>query len=63
MINQKDLNHINNLGLTASASAPEILVQNFINFLQKNYKINVHESDYIPENISFKIPPQLKEIV
>ena len=63
MINQKDLNHINNLGLTASASAPEILVQNFINFLQKNYKINVHESDYIPENISFKIPPQLKKMI
>ena len=32
----KLLSNIKNIGLTASASAPEILVQNFINILKKN---------------------------
>jgi len=55
-----ELNNLSNVGLTASASAPEILVQNFIYFLQKNFKVLVHEPEYIQENVSFKIPQQLK---
>ena len=49
-----ELNNLSNVGLTASASAPEILVQNFIHFLQKNFKVLVHEPEYIQENVSFK---------
>ena len=56
----KKLKKIKNIGLTASASAPEILVKNFIKLLMKNYSIKVHEQKYIPENIIFKIPQQLK---
>jgi len=56
----KILDNKQNIGLTASASAPEILVQNFIKLLKKNYTVQVHEQEYIHENINFKIPQQLK---
>ena len=56
----KILDNKKNIGLTASASAPEILVQNFIQLLKKHYTVNVHEQEYISENINFKIPQQLK---
>ena len=61
--NLSKFNNVNNIGLTASASAPEILVQNFIQIIQKKYKINLHESDFTPENVNFKIPQQLKTVI
>jgi 4-hydroxy-3-methylbut-2-enyl diphosphate reductase len=54
------LKNIKNIGITASASAPEILVQNFIELLKKKYSVIVIEPEYISENVSFKIPQQLK---
>ena len=54
------LKNANNVGLTASASAPEILVQNFIQILKNNYAIIVNELNYNYEDVSFKIPQQLK---
>ena len=56
------IENIQSLGITASASAPEVLVQNLITFLKENYTINMHESEYISEDINFKIPQQLKAI-
>ena len=49
-----------NIGITASASAPEVLLQNFIKLLKENYTVNVNEAEYIPENVIFKIPQNLK---
>lgn len=57
------LDNISNLGLTASASAPEILVQNFIKLLKKKYLVVIYEAEYIQENIIFKIPQHLKVVV
>ena len=57
---EKMLINIKNIGLTASASAPEILVQNFIELLKRKYDVEVFEPDYIPENVIFKIPQQIK---
>tara|TARA_Y100000590_G_scaffold307994_1_gene347742 strand:- start:1010 stop:1969 length:960 start_codon:yes stop_codon:yes gene_type:complete len=56
------LNEVANIGITASASAPEILVQNFISDLEKNYQVILHESDYIKENVNFNIPNKLKNL-
>ena len=56
------MKNVSNLGLTASASAPEILVQNFIELLKKKFTVIVNEPDYIPENVIFKIPQQIKSI-
>ena len=51
-----------NLGITASASAPEVLVQNFIKLLKKNYTVNVNEAGYKAEDVVFKIPQNIKAI-
>ena len=56
------IENIQSLGITASASAPEVLVQNFITYLQENYTINLLEPEYIKEDINFKIPQQLKVV-
>lgn len=48
-----------NIGLTAGASAPEILVQSIINKLMGFGAINVINSSGIEENITFKIPKEL----
>ena len=58
----KYLKKIKNVGLTASASAPEILVQNFIKYLNKNFNVTLHDADYIKENVTFKIPKKLKVV-
>ena len=59
---KSSLKNIKSLGITASASAPEILVQNFINYLKNNYIISINEPKYDNENVNFKIPQQLKRL-
>ena len=54
------LKDIKSVGITASASAPEVLVQNFIKILKSKYKLKIFESKYNKENINFNIPNQLK---
>ena len=58
-----NLNNILNIGITASASAPEVLVQKFIQFIGKNYKIKIYEEKSKKENVFFKIPQQLKSVI
>ena len=53
---------IKNLGITAGASSPEILVKNFIENLKNDFKIKLFEDDYKKENIIFKIPQNLKSL-
>ena len=52
---EKIMKNVKNLGLTASASAPEVLVQNFIKLLKKKFTVIVNEPPYITENVIFKI--------
>jgi 4-hydroxy-3-methylbut-2-enyl diphosphate reductase len=47
------------IGLSSGASAPEILVQNFINELKKSLKITIEEIELIKEDIVFKVPAKL----
>lgn len=47
------------LGLTAGASAPEILVQGVLEALRARFDVAVEEAEARPENISFKLPRQL----
>ena len=49
-----------NIGITASASSPEILVKKLIDKLNKNFTIKVNEADYQKENVYFKVPQKLK---
>ena len=63
-VNEVETSVFNNavsIGITASASAPEILVKNIINKLSKKFDLNIIESSFEKEDIHFKIPQKLKE--
>ena len=47
------------IGISSGASAPEILVDNFINNLKKRFTVNIDEVEAIKENVVFKIPKKL----
>ena len=49
----------NTIGMSSGASAPEILVENFINKLKNRFTINIDEVEMIKENVVFKIPKKL----
>ena len=50
------LNNNKNIGITAGASAPEILVQQLITEIKKVSNINLSEINGIEENVIFKLP-------
>ena len=60
---EKIFKNINSIGLTASASAPEILVQNFIELLEKKFDVELIQDDFIKEDVNFRIPQKLKEAI
>ena len=47
------------IGITAGASAPEVLLTQVLNFLSNYYKILVEEMNGVVENLKFKIPKEL----
>ena len=49
----------NVIGISSGASAPEVLVNNFINDLKKRFTVNIDEVEAIKENVVFKIPKKL----
>ena len=57
------INSASKIGITASASSPEILVKKILKKIDKYYDINIIESDFEKEDINFKIPQKLKEVI
>ena len=55
----KKLKTANTIGISSGASAPEILVENFISDLKKRFTINIDEVEIIKEDVVFKIPKKL----
>jgi len=49
----------NTIGISSGASAPEILVKNFINSLKKRFTVIIEEIEIIKEDVVFKIPKKL----
>ena len=49
----------NTIGISSGASAPEILVDNFINELKNRFKVSIEEIEIIKENVVFKVPKKL----
>ena len=47
------------IGISSGASAPQILVDNFINELKNRFTVNIDEVEIIKEDIVFKIPKKL----
>jgi 4-hydroxy-3-methylbut-2-enyl diphosphate reductase len=49
----------NTIGISSGASAPEILVENFISDLKNKFTITIEEVEIIKEDVVFKIPKKL----
>jgi 4-hydroxy-3-methylbut-2-enyl diphosphate reductase len=47
------------IGISSGASAPEVLVKNFINELKSKFKVKIDEVEVIKENVIFKVPGKL----
>ena len=55
----EQIENSNTIGISSGASAPEVLVENFINDLKKRFTINIDEIEIIKEDVIFKIPKKL----
>ncbi|KLN62302.1 4-hydroxy-3-methylbut-2-enyl diphosphate reductase [Kiloniella spongiae] len=53
------LNGVKTLGITAGASAPEILVEEVINAFKEHYNVSIEEINIRNENVVFKVPKTL----
>ena len=49
----------NVIGISSGASAPEILVDNFIKELKNKFTVSIDEVEIIKENVVFKVPKKL----
>ena len=47
------------IGISSGASAPEILVENFINKIKNKFNVKIDEVEIVKENIVFKVPGRL----
>ena len=57
------INNSSKIGITASASAPEVLVNQILDKIGKYFDLNIIESNYEKETTHFKIPQKLKQAV
>ena len=55
----EEIESSNIIGISSGASAPEILVDNFINDLKNRFTISIDEVEIIKEKVVFKIPKKL----
>jgi len=53
------LDDVSTLGITAGASAPEVLVQELIDSLSAQFNVTVEERNIIDENVTFSLPRAL----
>ena len=56
-----DLAGLKSIGITAGASAPEILVNEIIDSFRDHYDVHVEKVTLREENVSFKLPRELRQ--
>ena len=61
-----ELNHalfegVSTVGITAGASAPEILVQNVVSWLKREFPVEFADLDIIQEDVQFTLPREIVE--
>jgi len=56
------LDGVNTLGITAGASAPEVLVDEVIEAARARFDVSIREVAITKENVNFKIPSILKKV-
>ena len=49
----------NTIGISSGASAPEVLVNNFISELKNRFTVTINEVEIIKEDVVFKVPKKL----
>jgi 4-hydroxy-3-methylbut-2-en-1-yl diphosphate reductase len=57
------LEGVENIAVTAGASAPEVLVEDVVNYLRLNGFSNVEEVEVMPENVRFGLPPEIVQAI
>lgn len=57
------LEGITTVAVTAGASAPEILVEDVVNYLRQNGFSSVEEVEVMPENVRFGLPPEIIQAI
>ena len=60
-INWSAFENIQTLGITAGASAPEVLVQEVIDAFHERYETDVETIVTTEESVSFKLPRALRQ--
>ena len=55
----KEIDKCSTIGISSGASAPEVLVNNFISSLKDKYEVEIEEVEIIKEDIVFKVPKKL----
>jgi 4-hydroxy-3-methylbut-2-en-1-yl diphosphate reductase len=54
---------VNSVAVTAGASAPEVLVEDVVNYLRQNGFGTVEEVEVMPENVRFGLPPEIVQAI
>jgi 4-hydroxy-3-methylbut-2-enyl diphosphate reductase len=57
------LQGVKTVALTAGASAPEVLVEQAVDFLKGKGFTNIQEIEVMPENVRFGLPPEIVEAI
>ena len=57
------LTGVSTVAVTAGASAPEVLVEDVVNYLQLNGFDSVEEVEVMPENVRFGLPPEIVQAI
>ncbi|MFL2786683.1 MAG: 4-hydroxy-3-methylbut-2-enyl diphosphate reductase [Paracoccaceae bacterium] len=60
-IDWRSLDNIHSVGVTAGASAPEVLVNEVVEAFQERFSVTIEKIETAQENISFKVPKILRE--
>jgi len=55
----EEIDKCSTIGISSGASAPEVLVNNFISSLKDKYEVEIEEVEIIKEDIVFKVPKKL----
>ncbi|MDB9717346.1 4-hydroxy-3-methylbut-2-enyl diphosphate reductase [Candidatus Pelagibacter sp.] len=59
IIPYEEIKNTDTIGISSGASAPEILVENFIHNLKNRFTVTINEVEIIKENVIFKVPKKL----
>ena len=62
-IDFRALEGIESLGITAGASAPEILINEVVEPVKERYLVRLETVETAVENVNFKVPRVLRETV